>query len=67
MRKCLISLDIKEKQIKTTVRFSLTPVILTIIRETTNAGEDAGEKKPSYTICGTVNQCNHYESWYGDS
>jgi hypothetical protein len=36
MKKCLPSLPIKEMQIKTTLRFLLTPVRITIIKNTTN-------------------------------
>jgi hypothetical protein len=38
-------------QIKTTLRFHLTPVRIAIISNTTNPGvsEDAGKKEPSYT------------------
>jgi hypothetical protein len=36
MKKCFLSLAIKEMQIKTTLRFHLTPVRITIIKNTTN-------------------------------
>jgi hypothetical protein len=36
MKKCLPSLAIKEMQIKTTLRFHLTPVRITIIKNSTN-------------------------------
>jgi hypothetical protein len=44
-------------QIKTTLRFHLTPVRIAIIGNTTNNrfGEDAGKKEPSYTVDGNVN------------
>jgi hypothetical protein len=46
MKKCSPSLAIKEMQIKTTLRFYLTPIRTAIIKTppTTNAGEDVGKK-----------------------
>jgi hypothetical protein len=37
MKKCLPSLAIKEMQIKTTLRFHLTPLRIAIIKNTTNS------------------------------
>jgi hypothetical protein len=44
-------------QIKTKLRFHLTPVRIAIIRNTTKTGvgEDLGEKEPLYTDGGNAN------------
>jgi hypothetical protein len=40
MKKCSAALAIKEMQIKTTLRFYLTPVRRQLLRKTINVGED---------------------------
>jgi hypothetical protein len=56
MKKFSISLAIREKKIKTMLRFYLTPVGTSIFKiKTTNVGEDVGKKEPSYTAAGNVN------------
>jgi hypothetical protein len=50
MKKCLLSLAIKEMQIKTTLRFHLTPVKLAIIKNTNRCCKDVGGKRNPHTL-----------------
>jgi hypothetical protein len=48
-------------QIKTTLRFHLTPVIIANIKTspTTCVGEDVGKKELWYTVGGSASWCNY--------
>jgi hypothetical protein len=56
MKKCT-ALAIKEMQVKTKLRFYLTPVRTAIIKNTKNnkCWQEGGENEPSYTDGGNVN------------
>jgi hypothetical protein len=56
MKRCSSSQAIKEIQIKTTLRFHLTPVRIAIIKTapTTCVDEDVGKKEPLYTAGGNA-------------
>jgi hypothetical protein len=56
MKKYSLSLVIKEMQIKTTLRFHLTPVRIAIIKNTTNnkCWQGCGKKESLYTAGGNV-------------
>jgi hypothetical protein len=53
MKKCSLSLDIKEMQIKTTLRFHLTLIRIGAIKNTTKkiVGEVQGKRNP-HTLLG---------------
>uniref|UniRef100_A0A8D0NIH5 Uncharacterized protein n=1 Tax=Sus scrofa TaxID=9823 RepID=A0A8D0NIH5_PIG len=69
MKRCSTSLILGETQIKTTVRYHLTPARMAIIKKSTNnkCSRGCGEKVTIYTAGGIAIWCNHCGQQYGDS
>ena len=67
MKRCSTLLVIREMQIKTIMIYHLIPIRMTLIKKSTNAGEDVERREPSCTVDGNVNWYSHYTEQFGDS
>ena len=57
MKKCLAPLIIREMQIKTTLKYHLTPVRIAIIKKSINnkCWRRCGKRETSYIVDGNIN------------
>ena len=69
MKRCSMSLLIREIHIKTTLRYHLTPVRVAKMNKSgdIDAGEDVEKREPSCTVGGNANWCSRSGKQCGGS
>ena len=53
-------------QIKTTMRYHLTPLSKNGYQQITNVGKNMEKREPLHTVGGDVNWCSHYGKQHED-
>ena len=65
----MLIIAIREKQIKSIMRYHLTLVRMAIVQKSTNhkCGDRVERREASYTVGGNVNWCSHFRELYKGS
>ena len=67
LKKCSKSLVIREKQIKTTLRFHLTTIRIANTQGTVHMSKDVIKDEQSFIVCGIANWYKHFGNRSGSS
>ena len=69
MKRCSVSLVIREMHIKTAVRYDFTPTRMAIILKCKiiSVGKDVEKLEPSYNAGGNLKWCSHCGKQFGGS